>query len=290
MPTFDDVKVGVVIVTHNSQAFLEKNLSCLRNQTRISDMIVVVDSSSSCVDYLSLGKEAVNLKFLFFKENIGFCKANNIGSSYLLNRFDYILFLNPDAFLSSAFIEEAIGFMELSQNKKVGALTGLLLGFDITSNQPTGLVDSTGIFRNWYGRWFDRYQGVSFQDIGHSLKQEEVPAICAAVMFCRTGALKDTMISNSEVFDNHFFMYKEDIDLSIRLRSKGWKLMFLPSLTAYHCRGWNKDRAKMPTIAKRYSALNEVRIDFKYKSFYLIYSMIKLLYVFFVEDHLEKKQ
>ncbi len=110
-----------------------------------------------------------------------------------------------------------------------------MLGFDIQKKKPTGLIDSTGIFRSHWGRWFDRSQGQPYIP-SYSWQSENVPALCGALMFCRRQALEQILLSPQEVMDQRFFMYKEDIDLSLRLRHQGWTLKFNPYLVAYHCR------------------------------------------------------
>src|SRR5262249_49063606 len=150
-------------------------------------------------------------------------------------------------------------FMGNQNNKDCGALTGTILGYDIAKDKPTGKYDSTGVFRKWYGHWYDRGQGKDCHPQKYA-KKEYIPAICGALFFCRKEALDSVLIRDKEIFDNTFFMYKEDIDLSLRLRNEGWKLAFVPHLVAYHCRGWYKERKRVPRILRMCSARNELFI------------------------------
>ena len=168
---------------------------------------------------------------------------------------DYLFFLNPDAFLEENFTENAIGYME--SHPKYGAITGTTLGYNLDRDKPTGKYDTTGIFRTWYGKWYDRGQGDAVDTTLYQA-EEEIPAICGAVFFCRMKALP-----SPEVMDPSFYMYKEDIDLSLKLRKKGWKLGFVPNLICYHCRGWDQDRKKMPRKFRLCSARNELAIQLK---------------------------
>ncbi len=94
-------------------------------------------------------------------------------------------------------------------------------------------------------------------------------------MLCRLEALRETELAPSTVMDPTFFMYKEDIELSLRLQKQGWKLLFNPKLVAYHCRGWQKQRSQVPRPLKILSAKNEVRLHYRLKSPYLLYSLLK---------------
>lgn len=267
---------SVIIVTHNSQQHISKCIEALEKQTRVPDWIGIIDSGSTCTEYLSQYANQSNIFLHLSEENLGFCCGNNRGMAHLPDT-DYVLFLNPDAFLTPTFLEHALAYMELPTSHQVGALTGVLLGYKIQQDQPTGKIDSTGIFQSWYGRWYDRYQGEEATQ--YKLVSESVPAICGALMFCRKTALDSVLLSPHEVMDSTFYMYKEDIDLSMRLRQKGWQLMFLPDLIAYHCRGWQTDRSRVPKELRRLSARNELRLHARLYSPYVFYSLIKYGYV-----------
>lgn len=261
------MSVGVVIVTHNSEKYLAKAIEHLQAQTYPVE-IMIVDSGSKDPSYVNAYRQIAKVKIL--ARNAGFCEGNNEGFKELDT--DYVLFLNPDAFLSSTFVEEAVQFMK--QNPDAGAITGKILGYCLREG-PTGLYDTTGVFHTWFGKWYDRGQGVKVESHLY-LQAEEIPAICGAVMFCRSRALIQVSKDN-QVFDARFFMYKEDIDLSLRIRRKGWVLYYVPRLHAYHCRGWT-DRKVMAKKLRLYSARNEIRIN-KRKPHHLAYSLTKYLAV-----------
>jgi len=271
-------KCAVIIVTHQSQAYFFHCLQALKQQTYPLSQIVVVDSGSEEVSYLSDPSITLHIA----GKNIGFCEGNNMGFSLADPSMDYILFLNPDAFLTPTFVEQAVAYLSQPATKKVGALTGTLLGFNMPQLIPTGLVDSRGIFRTWHGRWYDRDQGQPTA-IPFEKEVENVPALCGACMFCRREALKEVEITANEIMDSRFFMYKEDIDLSLRLRRQGWELQYLPHLSVYHCRGWQKERQKIPYHLRMLSARNEMRLNVKIRSGYYLVSCLKYLFVKWIE-------
>ena len=268
-------KCSVIIVTHNSHIYLAKAIHSLKNQTVSPTQIILVDSGSDDPSYLP---QQEDIDTLLLEENVGFCRANNIGMQPIHPDSSYVLFMNPDAFLTPTFLEEAIHYMEDPNNQQVGICSGILLGYDVHNDQPTGYYDSTGIYCSWYGRWFDRDQGEKCQ--GNRYHQPEEPdALCGALLFCRKKALDDTLINDDQVFDETFYMYKEDIDLSLRMKKKGWKLSWLPKLIAYHCRGWQRNRKKIPRKFRLLSAKNELRIHFRNHSPKTLYSLLKYLVV-----------
>jgi GT2 family glycosyltransferase len=269
-------KVAVVIVTFNSGQFLAKCLNHLESQTRRPERVVIVDAGSGDKAYLQRIEASPLPCTLILESNIGYCAANNAGWSVVKDA-DYLLYLNPDAFLTPKFIEHAVLFMENSDSASVGLLGGSLLRYDIGADMPTGFVDSTGIFQKWYGRLFDRDQQQPESALQKYASPAPVPAVCAAAVFCRISALS-AAAEDGHVFDPSYFMYKDDIDLSWRVRRAGWRLMYHPGLVAYHCRGW-RSRKVISREMRLLSARNEIRLYSKFHSPRLLYSLLKYAFV-----------
>lgn len=273
-------KSAVIIITYNSEPFLDKAVDSIRAQSVPPDQILIVDTGSHCRKYLTSYEEATDTEVLYAPKNAGFCRGNNLGYAHLNKDIDYVLLLNPDAFLFPDFIENAINFMQSESGVNCGIATGVAYGYDIERDQSTGLYDTTGIFKRWYGKWYDRGQGLRCNEKQYQAI-EEVPAVCGALMFCRKKALDEALLPNQEIFDSRFYMYKEDIDLSLRLKRRGWSLIYTPALKAYHCRGWSPDRKKMTRKVRLLSARNELRIHSKsFSPFGIMYSMLKYASVF----------
>jgi len=265
--------VAVIIVTYNSQKHIYKAMECVLKQTLPARAILIVDTGSEDRSYLDAFKIHPQVKVIYAEKNAGFCRGNNVGMQHVPKECDYVFLLNPDAFLTPQYLEKAVHLMQ--QNSAVGALTGVTLGYDMEKELPTGRYDTTGVFSTWYGRWYDRAQG-QLMDNQLFRQTEFLPAICGAVFFCRKSALESVFLQGMDILDRSFYMYKEDVDLSVRLRKKGWKLLFSPGLIAYHCRGWNSKRSLMPRLFRKLSAKNEVRVNFRASNpFGMLYSSLK---------------
>ena len=273
-------RLAVIIVTHNSQSVIPQAIESLHRQSRPADEIMIVDSGSADPSYLHLYHDHTNTSVVYM-ENIGFCSANNRGLQALAEDFDYVLFQNPDCFLTPSFLEDSLTLMQNPSNQRVGMLSGLLLGWNLKENCPTGRVDSAGIYDTWYGGWVDRDQGTRLSKDKYI--DNFPPALCGALLFCRKQALFDAKITPSEVWNNRFFMYKDDIDLSLRIRKAGWQLLFTPKLVAYHCRGWQVDRKKMPRKARLLSARNELRVNCNHSLRGALYAAAKYAGVAFLD-------
>jgi N-acetylglucosaminyl-diphospho-decaprenol L-rhamnosyltransferase len=264
--------IAIVIVTHNSDRVLLHCLTALEKQLRQPDQVVIVDSGSKNTEYLKCTDLSTIKCVVVLESNVGFSVGCNIGWS-LSRACDFVLFLNPDAFLTADFLDQALQYLEEDANKKVGMLTGTLLGYDIRSDRPTGLVDSTCVMHTWYGQSVDRDQGKAISVLARYRRPNPVPAICGAVLLARREAL-NSIAMNDVLFDPGYFMYKEDIDLSWKAIRAGWTLIHHPGLTAYHCRGW-KGRYAMPRKMRMLSARNDIKLFARFHSPYLLYALVK---------------
>ncbi|MCI5134853.1 MAG: glycosyltransferase family 2 protein [Candidatus Electrothrix sp. AW2] len=268
--------VAVVIVTHNSQDVLPRCVDALSQQTVPAD-IILVDAGSKDTAYLNAYLNKANIQVLL-NDNIGFSRANNQGYQAVSQAVKYILFLNPDAFLTKNALRNTLHCIE--NDKRIGCVGGRLLGFDNTSNRPTGRIDSTGVLRKWYGCWYDRSQGE--KDTGQHRMQEDVPALCGAFLFCRQALLTELaqgMSNKNNVFDPDFFLYKEDIELCLRIRKLGWRLVYNPAIQVYHCRGWQKKRQQVPYQQRLTAARSELILYKKHPSLYILWALFKYLLV-----------
>lgn len=264
-------RVAAIIVTHNSSDVLGHCVEALESQSIPLTQIIIVDCGSSDSSYLST-LEGHGRILISKEKNIGFSKANNRGIALLNHECDFILFINPDLFLSVNFVENMLACYKRSGLNCV--MSGRLLGYDIEKGEATGLIDSTGVFRKWYGRWYDRGQGE--KDCGQYAASENVPALCGALLCMPAGVVKKL---GDKVFQEDFFLYKEDIELSLRLRKKGSTLIYDPELVAYHCRGWNTNRGEMSYSRRLLAAESELILYKHHPSVYGIFALLKYLLV-----------
>jgi len=109
-------------------------------------------------------------------------------------------------------------------------------------------------------------------------------------MFCRRSILDELVRKDGYIFDKSFFMYKEDIDICLRVQRLGYRIKYNPDIVVYHCRGWAKERVVVPYWARRMSLVNEWRIAKKnllplgQKVIFFFYLIFKSFYVFLYES------
>jgi len=274
------LNIAIIIVSHNSEEYLGNNLSCLEVQDDKPSEIIIVDSASNFPN--SLKKLANNLtiktKIILESSNVGFAKGNNIGLENLDKNTDYVIFLNPDAFLTKDFLTNII--QVINKYKQLNIFTGKLLGYDIKIESPTGRIDSTGVFKTWYGRWYDRGQGEIELNQYDNEKLEPVPAICGALLICNYSLVKKIINTRGQFFNESFFMYKEDIEVSLYATKYMEETpTYISTLKAFHCRGWDNDRKKMSKTARFLSAKNDLTIAFRYSKLSIPFAILKYISV-----------
>lgn len=250
--------IGAVIVTYDSDPIVEAVVEALVGGTVRPEVTVIVDNASTetaPLDRLGAGDHP-GLRIDRAVENLGFCAGNNRGIRALAD-LPYVLLLNPDAIVTERFLEQAVDLLE--SDDRIGAVGPKLLNVDRATLRPNGKVDSAGIFLTAYGRPYDRGQG----ELDRGQYDDgvvDVPALCAAAMLCRRSALA-AVSPGGQVFDESFFMYKEDVDLSLRLSAAGWRVVLDTGAVVHHRRGNDQtDRASTPAWVRKRSLANEWRI------------------------------
>ncbi|MFT9495340.1 glycosyltransferase family 2 protein [Anaerosolibacter sp.] len=252
-------KVTVQIVTYNSAKDILKCLEGIWEQTYKDIEVIVIDNKSTdhTVDLLQSYKDYIRLTVSNI--NTGFCGGHN--QAFRIGTGEYVLVLNPDVYLDKSFIEIAVNEME--NNPEVGSISAKLLRMD-ENYMPSDIIDSTGIIMPKNRRAYDRGQGE--KDIGQYDSKIEIFGVCGAAAFYRRSMLEAIKVDN-EYFDENFFAYKEDVDLSWRAKNQGWKCIYLPDALAFHKRGW-KDRSRqdIPLFLKVHSIKNRYLMMIKNES------------------------
>jgi len=220
--------------------------------------IVVLDNASGDGSVEFVREHFSNVCVIANSENRGY--AGGANDAIRATRGEYVMLLNPDIRLSPDYAQKLLARM--SYAKDIGAMQGKLLQWDFEKNEATGFIDSAGLqmFKN--RRCVDRGQGE--EDIGQYERAGEVFGVTGACPLYRREALEDVLI-DGEYFDESFFMYKEDVDLSWRLRLFGWLCFYDPEAIGYHGRGTGAVlRRGAMEVAKKRGGLSEFQRSLSY--------------------------
>ncbi|TBR18761.1 MAG: glycosyltransferase family 2 protein [Chitinophagaceae bacterium] len=229
------LQVSIIIVNYNVKLFLEQCLLSVRNAIGLLQTeIIVVDNCSSdeSIEYLS--SRFPDVEFISNKENVGFAKACNQGAKQASGNF--LLFLNPDTIISENSIRECYDFFE--KNNECGATGVRMINGDgeFLRESKRGFPNPAASFNKLMGlsKLFPRSKFFSTYYLGHIKEKENnlVPVLAGAFMM-----LNRKVWEIIKGFDESFFMYGEDIDLSYRVQQAGYKNYYLGSITITHLKG-----------------------------------------------------
>lgn len=224
--------ISLVIINYNNKSYLKRCINSILNQTYKSIEIIFIDNQSKDGSFEYVKEEYDNKGITIIKNEVnnGYAGAANQGIK--LSKGKYVMILNPDIIMEMDFIEKMFNFIE--SDESIGALSGKLLKYDFKNDKKLNYIDSAGIIMFKSTRCIDR--GQNEEDIGQYNKTEQVFGVCGAAPLYRRSALESVKI-DEEYFDEDFFAYKEDVDLSWRLNLAGFKNMYYPKAIAYHGRG-----------------------------------------------------
>jgi GT2 family glycosyltransferase len=213
--------VSILIIAWNSERYLSVCLDTLLAQTHKDFEIVIIDNGSIDQEYLDeLEENYFDLKLTIKKinKNLGFAVANNIGAR--LARGKYLVLLNADAFPEPDWLEQLVRVAEEKPEFTFFASR------QIQANSPD-LLDGTGDEYHITGlAWRQNYNHPSNK---YGTESGEVFSACAAAALY----LRDDFIKVGG-FDEDYFSYHEDVDLSFRLRLAGGRCLYVPQAVVYH--------------------------------------------------------
>ena len=211
------MRTSFIVVNYNGEKTIEKCLGSILNQTVKDFEILVIDNASKDSSREILEKMAKDGRIELIKneKNIGFAKAANMGIEATTSPF--IALINNDALLKEDWLEK---MLEAAKDERAGIFSSKIY-------YPNGLINSAGhvIYRGFAVMergWFE-------EDRGQFEESVYVAGACAAAALYRRKLFEDIGL-----FDEDYFMYNEDVDLSLRALLFGWKIRYVPKAVAWH--------------------------------------------------------
>ncbi|MBL0883443.1 MAG: glycosyltransferase family 2 protein [Chitinophagaceae bacterium] len=275
--------LSIIIVNYNVRAFLEQCIrTVLTASHHIDTEIIVVDNSSSdnCIPILQ--PLFPKVQFIRSDTNLGFSKANNLALQKASGSF--ILFLNPDTLLPPATLLTCLQHFYL--HEQTGALgVRMINGFgEFLPESKRAMPSLSTAFLKLSGLaaifpssgFFNRYA------LGHlsPLQNHSVEVLAGAFMMVRKNIL-DTLGG----FDTDYFMYGEDIDLSLRIAKAGYTLQYLAQPAIVHYKGQSSKQRRLFHTAIFFEAMK----IFVQKHYRLGWMLIPMIHGFSLLTQLKKK-
>lgn len=265
-----NIELSIIIVSFNSGRFLPEALNSIFQGSLFSKLfeVIIVDNCSedNSVKQISdfiLSHPKNNI--LFFKKNTneGFAKANNFGIKKSQGK--YILLLNPDTKLNNDTLETMLNFMKDNPLSGIATCKVILSDGKIDDACHRGFPTAWNAFCQFSGlaNFFPNSDFFNGYHLGYK-NLDEVHEIDSA-----TGAF---MLVRKEVgnevnwFDEDYFWYGEDIDFCYRVKQKGWKIMFVPTVKISHLKGASsgiKDHSQKISTASKETKVKATEARFE---------------------------
>ncbi len=238
------MKLSIIILNYNAAAFLELCIySVLRATKNIDAEIIVADNHSTDTSLQMLQNRFGNLvKVIAHDQNHGFSKGNNLAIAQAQG--EYLCILNPDTLVSEQVFEECLAFA------KAELKTGFI---------GVQLIDGTGNFLPESKRHLPTTKVALQKMMGKDKKyyynevakdeRGKVKVLVGAFMFCNKKVFDDC-----GGFDERYFMYGEDIDLSYTALQKGYHNYYLGDQKVIHFKGESTVKDKV-YVERFYSAM-----------------------------------
>ncbi len=248
------MQLSIIIVNFNVKYFLEQCLyAVIKASKNLAVEIIVVDNNSTDGSKEYLSPRFTNVNFIWNTDNTGFAKANN--QAVQLTTGEYILFLNPDTIVPEDCFENCIRFFET--NQQAGAL-----GIRMIDGSGKFLKESKRSFPSplislyklsGLAKLFSRSKTFSRYHLGNLSENEnhEVDVLAGAYMM-----VPKKVLDKTGSFDETFFMYGEDVDLSYRIQKAGYKNYYFAESTIIHFKGESTKKGSLNYIRMFYKAMS----------------------------------
>jgi len=222
--------ITVSIVLYNNE--VEEILSLVNSliKTELNIRVYLIDNSATDILRKSLASVSNKVEYIHPGANLGYGKANNIAIQQAIsNKAVYHLVLNPDIIINEGVLENISNY--LNNHQDIGVLMPKVVYEDGTIQRLCKLLpgpwDLIGrrFFKGGKNSRRNAIYELSFFDYASTLN---VSSISGCFMFFRTSVLEKI-----GGFDDRFFMYLEDYDLS-RRASKVSRAVFYPEVHVIH--------------------------------------------------------
>lgn len=264
------MKVSVVTPNYNGVKFLNNYFETLLIQSRFIEEIVIIDNASTdgsvefIEEFIKSQNYPIDIVLIKNEDNLGFAPAVNQGIKAA--KSEYIYSINNDVELEWNTLEEIIKAMdesiELGENP-------FSIQSKMIQHYNRNLIDDAGdeyTILAWTNKIGDGQPAERYNE------KREIFSSCAGAALYRKSLLDEIGL-----FDENFFAYVEDIDLSYRAQICGYKNFLCPNSIVYHY-GSATSGSRYNEFKIRLAARNNVFLI--YKNFPIIQKIINFIFLF----------
>lgn len=236
--------ISIVIPNYNGEKYLKDCIDAIRIQTGIAYEILLIDNASTDSDYEWIKLEE-NIVFIKLDENYGFSKAVNEGIKRA--KGEYVLLLNNDTVIYPEFLSVLRACMIKDEN--IFGISSKMINY----HKPH-LIDDAGDSYTLLG-WTDK------RGDGQAIERYDEP--CEVFSACAGAALyRKKVFDEIGYFDENFFAYMEDVDISYRARVYGYRNVYCPEAKVLHI-GSATSGSRYNAFKIKLAARNNIYVPYK---------------------------
>ena len=238
-------KVSVVIPNYNGMKYLRDCIASLNKQDDLDFETIIIDNASQDSDYKWIEEAYPDIIFKRLGKNYGFSPAVNEGIK--MAQAEYVLLLNNDTVVETDFISQLVKAIE--KDTRIFAVSSKMIAYD-----NHAIMDDAGDEYTVLGWAYKTGDGRSVNDFN---KPKKVFSACAGAALYRKSVFEEIGL-----FDEDFFAYMEDVDVSYRARIYGYYNVYCPEAKVYHI-GSATSGSKYNAFKVRLAARNNVYVPYK---------------------------
>lgn len=235
--------ISVVILNWNGAGVTYDCLRSLQQQTYKPKEIIVVDNGSTDGSDKYIAQHFKFAKVLKQPTNLGFAGGVNVGIK--ASTSDYVMLLNNDATCEPNCLQELVQTARANRADITQAVI-------VTASGK--LIDSVG---DEYTTWGLPFPGLRNESV------DKLPKVDKAIFSASGGAslYKKSIFRSIDYFDEHFFAYYEDVDISMRAQLQGKSIWLSTKAIVHHKMNYTSD--KMPGLGREMTIRNSIYIFWK---------------------------
>lgn len=247
--------VSIIIPSYNTRKLLDNCISSIIKETKIKYEIIVVDNGSTDGSQRMVAVKYPKIKIINKQKNIGFAGAVNLG--FKIAQSDRILLLNSDTIINDRAIDKTIAYQ--NSNQEADIVGCQLLNQDKTIQPSGGFLPNLG------------------QIFGWMLLADELPIIKDFIrpyqqsnrIFYKTtqplgwmtGAfmlIKRNVWDVIGLFDEHFFMYGEEVEWCWRANKANFKVWYFSGANIVHLKSKSSSKGLETAILGEFQGIKKL--------------------------------
>jgi O-antigen biosynthesis protein len=236
-------KISIIIPTKDNVKILKQCIqSILDKTTYLNYEIIIVDNLSvndETVNYYNSINNNNKIKILYYEKQFNFSAINNFAVKIVDS--PYVLFLNNDTEIIT--VDWLSAMLEHAQRTNVGAVGGLLIYPNNTIQHAGLIIGNPFIAINSHKHMPSAHHGY----FGRAKQVGNVMAVTAACMMMRK-----EIFTEIGGFDQDLSVAYNDVDLCLRMKDKGYQIIYTPFAQLYHYESLSRGYENTPEKQKRF--------------------------------------